>query len=646
MKNTSLRLMIALGIIISLLTSGIRANTVLSSSIPNIHAQWGVPGTNPSRVVSVIPGEGYFIRQSGESIMMHGNLSDPLGMEILQALAKPSQEGTPNTVSAPTNEIIVTNSSDSGVGSLRWAIEQANTNPGPDVIHFSMSSSTIILTSLLPVITDNNTVIDASQNWNGSWPTGKPGIAIDGGSIGVYSWGLQVFGAQNVTLKGLEIENFNVCIYIQNASFTNIGEGASTNGGGRMLIHGCNGPAITILGGHDNKVVGSYIGTSNAGNLPVPNLGDGIEIINSARNAIGGEGGLEGNIIGASDYGISIIGSGSISNTVSANQIGVGMLNGDIANLHDGVYIGDGATFNAIGGRIEVIPGHMQVYTCMDNNHVNGVEVTNQAMSSFIACNIIVSNDQSGIFVHQTNTKDHWIFGNFVGTDRDYASGLGNSLHGIGLYEGTSDNLVNNNFIGNNGWSGIAIVGVDTNKNWLLENHIGIGMSGEALGNAYYGVDIMSSHDNTLTRNVITKNGSAGSFAGVHIGEDTAVGNALYMNSIYENAGLGIQLTNRSQHEIGAPVINAVDCPVVSGIAGPIGARVDIFSDNSDEGRYFEGSATVDDQYHWTYRGRFRGPNLTAIVIDNLNHDASEFSAPWVGAGECYLYYLPNVARH
>lgn len=37
---------------------------------------------------------------------------------------------------------------------------------------------------------------------------------------------------------------------------------------------------------------------------------------------------------------------------------------------------------------------------------------------------------------------------------------------------------------------------------------------------------------------MIANNGSAGSFAGVHVGIDTAVGNALYMNSIYQNTGL------------------------------------------------------------------------------------------------------------
>jgi hypothetical protein len=677
MKNTSLRLMIALGVVIFLFTSGIQANAILSSPTPNIPAQLGEPGTNPSRVVLVIPGEGYFIRQSGESMMMQGNLSDPLGLKIQESMAKRDQDDTHNIVLVPANEIIVTNSSDHGVGSLRSAIDQANTNPGPDVIHFSMSSSTIILTSMLPPITGSGTVIDASQNWNGSWPTGKPGITIDGGSIGDYSMGLHIIGTQNVTLKGLKIENFNDCIYIENASFTSIGEGASTNGGGRMLIRDCNGPAITIAGGHDNRVLGSYIGTSDAGNLPVPNLGDGIEILMSARNAIGGEGALEGNIIGASYNGIRIIGSDSISNTVTANQIGVGMLNGDIANLYDGVYIGAGATYNIIGGQVTYIPGIGYVYQCTDvmneiknnegngvllsgagnlnnaimsnyiyGNHGNGIEVTEDSKQSWISCNTIMGSTHSGIFVQQPGTTGHNIMYNFIGIDYKSMSVAPNGNHGIGLYDGSSFNFAAGNFIGNNGWSGVAIVGADTSNNKLNGNSIGVGYYGEPMGNSYYGVDIVLSHDNSLTQNMIAYNGSAGSNAGVHVGEDTAVGNQLTMNYIYSNAGLGIELTGRSQHEISAPVINSVDCPLVSGMAGPIGARVEIYSDSADEGHYYEGSATVDGQYQWTYVGKFRGPNLTAIVTDLVMHDSSAFSAPWGVSTSCYVTFLPITQRY
>ena len=51
----------------------------------------------------------------------------------------------------------VTNTADSGLGSLRWAITNANANPGPDTINFQISGIapySINLLSALPSVTD------------------------------------------------------------------------------------------------------------------------------------------------------------------------------------------------------------------------------------------------------------------------------------------------------------------------------------------------------------------------------------------------------------------------------------------------------------------------------------------------------------
>ena len=515
----------------------------------------------------------------------------------------------PVALSSVNSEIMVTTSADSGVGSLRWAIEQANTNPGPDVIHFNTSGLIISPLTDLPPILANDTVIDASPNWSGSWPAGRPGITINGSSdTSGNPTGLRIVGAQNVTIKGLEIENFSYCVWLHNASNTTIGEGASTNGGGRMLIHSCSGPAVHIFGGQENKVIGSYIGTSDNGNLPEPNGGEGISILDSERNAIGGEGLLEGNIIGASLYGIYIKGSKASWNTIDSNFIGVYDSTADIGNVNAGIYIGEGATYNAVGGDCQHVENYIQnnhgdgvilsgqgnyqngvLGNNISNNQGNGIVVANHAQENGIRCNTIGSNNESGVLVIQPDTSGNYIGENVIGFDPIYTNPSSpNGKHGIGLYDGTNNNLVAGNYIGNNGWSGVAIIGITTSNNELYRNHIGTGLSGEPMGNAFFGVDIIESPDNTLTENVIANNGTAGGSAGVHIGKDTAVGNGLYRNSIYDNAGLGIQLTDRSQHEISPPVIMDGYCPGVSGIAGPTGARVDIFSDGADEGRYYE----------------------------------------------------------
>ncbi len=58
-------------------------------------------------------------------------------------------------------------------------------------------------------------------------------------------------------------------------------------------------------------------------------------------------------------------GSNSISNTVVENQIGVGMLNGNIANLQDGVYIGEGASYNVVGWTFGTTPAPVPIILAM-----------------------------------------------------------------------------------------------------------------------------------------------------------------------------------------------------------------------------------------------------------------------------------------
>ncbi|HEY62890.1 MAG TPA: hypothetical protein G4N95_09605, partial [Anaerolineae bacterium] len=109
---------------------------------------------------------------------------------ILIIMAFPAQRALASTY-------MVWNTNDSGNGSLRWAITQANSNAGNDTITFFVSG-TIYLASALPDLTDTAGVtID-----------GGGSITIDGGSsvgIGLYS-----DSSQNNVIKNLTIQNFSV----------------------------------------------------------------------------------------------------------------------------------------------------------------------------------------------------------------------------------------------------------------------------------------------------------------------------------------------------------------------------------------------------------------------------------------------------
>ena len=96
--------------------------------------------------------------------------------------------------------IYVYNSDDSGPGSLRWALDIANSNPGRDTIYFDVSD-TIIPTTSLPAVTDDSLLLDASTA-----PGGIHSVILDG-SLVASSDGLTIQSSSNI-IKGLTITGF------------------------------------------------------------------------------------------------------------------------------------------------------------------------------------------------------------------------------------------------------------------------------------------------------------------------------------------------------------------------------------------------------------------------------------------------------
>ncbi|PSB15514.1 DUF4347 domain-containing protein [Phormidesmis priestleyi ULC007] len=104
------------------------------------------------------------------------------------------------------NDTVVTNTSDSGEGSLRQAIINANAFAGANTISFAIPGTgvqTIALQSALPVISDVVTIDGATQTGF----TNTPLIVLDGTAAGTTASGLHLT-AGGSTIKGLAIENF------------------------------------------------------------------------------------------------------------------------------------------------------------------------------------------------------------------------------------------------------------------------------------------------------------------------------------------------------------------------------------------------------------------------------------------------------
>ncbi|HEX3228792.1 MAG TPA: hypothetical protein VHQ95_07485, partial [Pyrinomonadaceae bacterium] len=225
----------------------------------------------------------------------------------------------------------VTNNNDSGPGSLRQAIIDANESAGADVITFNIAGGgvhTIKPLSFLPVITDTVSIDGTTQ------PSfaGSPIIELNGSLLPAESFeaGLEI-NARGCVVRGLVINGF-------------------FDGKGIILRTG---------GATENRIEGCYVGTNSTGTAAIPNS-RGIEInddgftLNSGatRNIIGGTTANARNLLsGNLDYGVLIEGKTTSDNVVQGNFIGT---NPDgtstVANAFAGV--GIFSPNNVIGGTV------------------------------------------------------------------------------------------------------------------------------------------------------------------------------------------------------------------------------------------------------------------------------------------------------
>ena len=93
------------------------------------------------------------------------------------------------------------------------------------------------------------------------------------------------------------------------------------------------------------------------------------------------------------------------------------------------------------------------------------------------------------------------------------------------------------------------------------------------------------------------------------------------------------------------PIIDLASCKgPIQGSADPF-SWVQIFSDNSDEGRFWEGTAQANASGSWSWTGAVRGPNITATARDNVTNDTSPFSGIFPVGNCMFDLYLPMIIR-
>ena len=190
----------------------------------------------------------------------------------------------------------VTSTADSGAGTLRQAVTDANANAGADTIVFAIPGAglqTINLTSALPTITgalaiNGYTQSDAAANSASTGTNAVIRIALNGSGAGGGANGLN-FGAGS--------------------------EGSSVRG---LAIGGFTGAGIlTSVGGL--TVAGNFIGTNAAGTAASANA-TGISVAGSGATTIGSATLADRNLVSGNTNNVVSSGTGTL--TIQGNLVG------------------------------------------------------------------------------------------------------------------------------------------------------------------------------------------------------------------------------------------------------------------------------------------------------------------------------------
>ena len=402
---------------------------------------------------------------------------------------------------------VVTSTADSGPGSLRQAMVDANGTPGLDTISFQIGSGhqTIKPQAVLPVLTDPVVIDGATQPGY----AGTPIIELDFSAL-AQGHGLSVTGGDS-TLRGLVV-----------------------NG---SVFDGIN---IRVKGG--NRVEGCYVGTDTSGTVARPNRTNGISI-STSNNVIGGTTPATRNVIsGNGNAGIDVsrfccTGDESpiAGNVIQGNFVGVNVAG--TAALPNG---GEGVRVSSANANVPVT-----------GNLIGGAAAGEG--------NVVSGNKVEGIRLEGFHVSGNTVQGNFVGTDATGSFAVSNGDDGIeidgsnnvvgGASAGARNVVAANGFGGTSrgGGSGIRVSGTG---HVIRGNYVGTNAAGTGLPNFLDGVAVLGSNvqiggtgageGNTIAFNSISGVSVVGSAAGVSIR-----GNSIFSNNRFHDSnfpGLGINL--------------------------------------------------------------------------------------------------------
>lgn len=312
--------------------------------------------------------------------------------------------------------LIVTNTNDSGAGSLRAAITDANANPAANVIGFNISGScprTIALDTELPAITNSLSIRGYTQ----------PGSQPNSNAL---------------------IDNATICVELTEASGHTVNNGlhfAAASDGDAFDVSGLSigafntGVLVDGSADADFSIWGNFIGLAANGTTARANSFIGVNVTGHAQGAIGGSDAAQRNVVAQSPGGVRLAGDRAsylVNNFIGTNASG------------------SAARPNTIG--------------------VSLLSAGNEASN-----NVISGNSGYGISISGANAVANIVQGNRIGL-KAFSLGdnaLGNGDHGILIGTGASQSLISGNTIANNAGAGVRITGDGSVRNKITGNRIG-----------------------------------------------------------------------------------------------------------------------------------------------------------------------------